>query len=256
MKNNKKKQWAIIGVIALIIIIGYAIFINLKVIYWKHQNIAYEQYKAEDLRQARLYNSTFADNEEEFKEKIKDFPETDQVIAKALYEIKPEIVNIKETLKNDLQTKEQITATRESQPHNILNDTRTTLYENGISTIEQYIQKFNIKGTISQKEYAHLRDLFVTGGNGLQIAEVYNAIERNGITVSETNSDFSQYEYQTTQLEEANQRIETNKKLLSEIRIKYNELITNNSTILEYQDTITTNGIKSAIDYLLGDEYE
>ena len=94
MKNNKKKQWVIIGVIALIIIIGYAIFINLKVIYWKHQNIAYEQYKAEDLRQARLYNLTFADNEEEFKEKIKDFPETDQVIAKALYEIKPEIVNI------------------------------------------------------------------------------------------------------------------------------------------------------------------
>ena len=173
MKNNKKKQWVIIGVIALIIIIGYAIFINLKVIYWKHQNIAYEQYKAEDLRQARLYNSTFADNEEEFKEKIKDFPETDQVIAKALYEKKSEIDTLIQQIRED-----------------------------------------------KDRRY---------GLNELNGTDGYNAEE---------------------DVAELDKKIKENEDKLEDIKIPLQEIIKNNSVSLEYQETITTNGIKSALDYM------
>lgn len=76
MKNERKEN-IIIVVIAVILIMGYVIFMSYQINYWKHQNIAYEQYKAEDLRQARIYNYTFAESEEDFENKIKDIPETD-----------------------------------------------------------------------------------------------------------------------------------------------------------------------------------
>ena len=172
MKNNKKNL-AIIGVIALIIIIGCAIFINFKIVFVKHQNIAYEQYRVEDLRQARIYNSTFADNEEKFKEKIKDFPEADQVIANALYEKKTEI-----------------------------------------DTIRQQIQE-------DKSEIDKLNEINGTDG--------YNA-EKD--------------------IAEIDNRIKENEEKLENIRITLNEVIKDNSIPLEYQETITTNGIKSAADYM------
>ena len=55
MESNKK-ECLTIGAIALIIVLTYIILMSFQVTYWKHQNIAYEQYKAEDLRQARIYN--------------------------------------------------------------------------------------------------------------------------------------------------------------------------------------------------------
>ena len=67
---NSKKQIVIIVVIVSLLIVTCTIAIGAMTTHLKNQKIAYEQYKAEDLRQARIYNSTLADNEEKFNEKI------------------------------------------------------------------------------------------------------------------------------------------------------------------------------------------
>ena len=171
--NNERKENTIIVVVLVILIIGYIIFMNYQVNYWKHQNIAYEQYKVEDLRQARIYNYTFAESEEDFENKIKDIPETDQEIAKYVYQARPEVDSIKqeykeqEKIKNTAEekvntltsSKNNATKELENRTYNILDDNRAKLTLEGINTIEDYVIKYNIKGNISISEYDHLYDL-------------------------------------------------------------------------------------------------
>ena len=247
--DNSKKEWTIMGVIALIIIIGYAIFISCKVMYWKHQDIAYEQYIAEDLRQAIIFNSTFATSEEEFLKKIENFPEADQIIAKAIYDIKPEVDPIRKEVRKDLKTREELIEILNSYPHDILSDNKTSLSTKGIYNIEQYLQTYNIKGNISGQEYVHLYEMFVPNGDSSQIAEFSNAINKYSIAASASVSA-PNYSGTMKQLADIDQRIMANENLLNKTRATYNELISKNSVPLEYQNTITTNGIKTVADYL------
>ena len=249
MKEDRK-ELIIVSVILVTFVIVMLVMFGIGYVNSKHQQIAYEQYIAEDLRQARIYNVTFAKTEEEFLNKIENFPESDKVIAKALYDIKPEVTTLKKTLKEDLYTKEQLIAMSSSQSHDILSDSKTSLSLKGIYTIEQYVQTYNIKGYISQQEYSHLYDMFVSYGDSLQIAEFSNVVNKYGIAASSSVST-PNYSEKEKQLEDVNQRIATNENLLNKISTTYNDLIAKNSTPLEYQNTITTNGIKTAADYLI-----
>ena len=72
--NNERKENTIIVVVLVILIIGYIIFMNYQVNYWKHQNIAYEQYKVEDLRPIKRaeFEDLNQDKIQQYLEKIKD----------------------------------------------------------------------------------------------------------------------------------------------------------------------------------------
>ena len=255
MKNERKEN-IIIVIVAIVLILGYLVFMKYQVNYWKHQNIAYEQYRTEDLRQARIYNYTFAKNEEEFMNKIKDIPEEDQIIAKALYEIKPEIETIKQQRLELLESKNKLTDTLKAKPHDIMNDTRTSLLSEGITTLEQYLETYNIRGSLYMEEYSHIVDMFgpyvdknMTDDTFGRILAEYN-INSNGFISREDNPNAIDYDKVEKELEEVNSNLAECEEKLSNINKSYNELIKENSNTLEYQETITTNGIKSAIDYL------
>ena len=274
MKNERKEN-IIIVVVAVILIMGYVIFMSYQVNYWKHQNIAYEQYKAEDLRQARIYNYTFAESEEDFENKIKDIPETDQEIAKYVYQARPEVDIIKQEYKEQEKIKSTaeekvntLTSSKnnainelENRTHNILDDNRAKLTLEGINTIEDYVIKYNIKGNISISEYDHLYDMFVTNGDSYEIAEFTNVVKEYNIQPDETVPTQQELEDNlqkvTQELQEAEQELSVEEQKLNDIKAKLdpirnegNDIIKENSVPLEYQETITTNGIKSAIDYL------
>ncbi len=274
MKNERKEN-IIIVVVAVILIMGYVIFMSYQVNYWKHQNIAYEQYKAEDLRQARIYNYTFAESEEDFENKIKDIPETDQEIAKYVYQARPEVDIIKQEYKEQGKIKSTaeekvntLTSSKnnainelENRTHNILDDNRAKLTLEGINTIEDYVIKYNIKGNISISEYDHLYDMFVTNGDSYEIAEFTNVVKEYNIQPDETVPTQQELEDNlqkvTQELQEAEQELSVEEQKLNDIKAKLdpirnegNDIIKENSVPLEYQETITTNGIKSAIDYL------
>ena len=274
MKNERKEN-IIIVVVAVILIMGYVIFMSYQINYWKHQNIAYEQYKAEDLRQARIYNYTFAESEEDFENKIKDIPETDQEIAKYVYQARPEVDIIKQEYKEQEKIKSTaeekvntLTSSKnnainelENRTHNILDDNRAKLTLEGINTIEDYVIKYNIKGNISISEYDHLYDMFVTNGDSYEIAEFTNVVKEYNIQPDETVPTQQELEDNlqkvTQELQEAEQELSVEEQKLNDIKAKLdpirnegNDIIKENSVPLEYQETITTNGIKSAIDYL------
>lgn len=274
MKNERKEN-IIIVVVAVILIMGYVIFMSYQINYWKHQNIAYEQYKAEDLRQARIYNYTFAESEEDFENKIKDIPETDQEIAKYVYQARPEVDIIKQEYKEQEKIKSTaeekvntLTSSKnnainelENRTHNILDDNRAKLTLEGINTIEDYVIKYNIKGNISISEYDHLYDMFVTNGDSYEIAEFTNVVKEYNIQPDETVPTQQELEDNlqkvTQELQEAEQELSVEEQKLNDIKAKLepirnegNDIIKKNSVPLEYQETITTNGIKSAIDYL------
>ena len=226
-----------------------AIIINNGITYRKHQEIAYKQYIAEDLRQARIYNSTFANNEKEFNEKIKDFPEADKVIAKALYEAKPEIDKIKQELKDNNSTKKNLTEEL-STKHDILHDSKLE----ALSSIEEYLEKYNITGEISGDEYEYLHELFCpkttdTNKSFLNEKEFAEAIAKHNISVTYSD-DYKDYTNLSRELTEVEFKISQEQGKLNSIKQEYNNIINENSPTLEYQDTITTNGIKSAIDYM------
>jgi len=287
MESNKK-EWLTIGAIALIIVLTYVILMNFQVIYWKHQNIAYEQYKAEDLRQARIYNKTFANTEEQLLEQIQDMPETDKNIAKAVYAERPAVNEIKQRilkeksvlkeLEEDLKEKneeldnlnEQIKSETEklNGKHNILGDTKTSLKSQGIYTLEQYVLKYDIKGNLSSKEYEHIYNMFVQNGNSIELSEFTNVtnkysigINNNAITYAsiqenliDLNNQFSNKNSVinsiNNEIAECNAKIETIKLELNPIKEKINKIVNENSIPLEYQETIITNGLKTAGDYL------
>lgn len=248
--SKDNKEWAIIGVIALIIIITYSILMSFQVTYWKQQNIAYEQYKQEDLRQARIYNSTFASSDEEFTKKIENYPEQDKTIAKALYEIKPEVDKIKKELKEAKINSEKLTEELSTR-HNILADTAETVK---FMNIKDYLIQNNINYKISLAEYVHLREIFVpksyiTSADKKAHEDFFTAgIEFYG--ESENSEDYRSYNDIEKELLSANEIISKDESQLNEYITKYSELINENSPTLEYQDTIITNGIKTAGDYL------
>lgn len=273
--NNERKENTIIVVVLVILIIGYIIFMNYQVNYWKHQNIAYEQYKVEDLRQARIYNYTFAESEEDFENKIKDIPETDQEIAKYVYQARPEVDSIKqeykeqEKIKNTAEenvntltsSKNNATKELENRTYNILDDNRAKLTLEGINTIEDYVIKYNIKGNISISEYDHLYDMFVTNGDSYEIEAFTNVVKKYNIQPDKTVPTHQELENNlqrvTQELQLAEQELSVEEQKLNNIKAKLdpirnegNNLIKEKSEPLEYQETITTNGIKSAIDYL------
>lgn len=273
--NNERKENTIIVVVLVILIIGYIIFMNYQVNYWKHQNIAYEQYKAEDLRQARIYNYTFAESDEDFENKIKDIPETDQEIAKYVYQARPDVDIIKqeykeqEKIKNTAEekvntltsSKNNATKELENRTYNILDDNRAKLTLEGINTIEDYVIKYNIKGNISISEYDHLYDMFVTKGDSNEIADFTNVVKKYNIQPDKTVPTHQELENNlqkvTQELQVAEQELSVEEQKLNNIKAKLdpirnegNNLIKEKSEPLEYQETITTNGIKSAIDYL------
>lgn len=273
--NNERKENTIIVVVLVILIIGYIIFMNYQVNYWKHQNIAYEQYKAEDLRQARIYNYTFAESDEDFENKIKDIPETDQEIAKYVYQARPDVDIIKqeykeqEKIKNTAEekvntltsSKNNATKELENRTYNILDDNRAKLTLEGINTIEDYVIKYNIKGNISISEYDHLYDMFVTKGDSNEIADFTNVVKKYNIQPDKTVPTHQELENNLQkvrqELQVAEQELSVEEQKLNNIKAKLdpirnegNNLIKEKSEPLEYQETITTNGIKSAIDYL------
>ncbi len=273
--NNERKENTIIVVVLVILIIGYIIFMNYQVNYWKHQNIAYEQYKAEDLRQARIYNYTFAESEEDFENKIKDIPETDQEIAKYVYQARPDVDIIKqeykeqEKIKNTAEekvntltsSKNNATKELENRTYNILDDNRAKLTLEGVNTIEDYVIKYNIKGNISISEYDHLYDMFVTNGDSYEIEAFTNVVKKYNIQPDKTVPTHQELENNlqrvTQELQLAEQELSVEEQKLNNIKAKLdpirnegNNLIKEKSEPLEYQETITTNGIKSAIDYL------
>lgn len=248
MESNKK-EWLIIGAIALIIVLTYIILMSFQVTYWKHQNIAYEQYKAEDLRQARIYNSTFASSNEEFIKKIENYPEQDKTIAKALYEVKPEIDTMKKQLKENKSKSEKLTE-EISHRHNILADTVETVK---YMTIKSYLIQYNINYKISKEEYLHLLDLFVPKSYVTSAdKKAHEDFATAGIEYYEDNevSNYRSYKQIEEELTVANSNVINIEQKLNEYKSKYSDLIKENSPTLEYQDTIITNGIKTASDYL------
>lgn len=240
--DKDKKEWAIIGVIALIIVIIYSILMSFQVTYWKHQNIAYEQYREEDLRQARIYNSTFASSNEEFIKKIENYPEQDQTIAKALYEVKPEVDKIKKGLKQGETRKQELNTILNSRPHNVFKDTKSNLSNNyRVYNINDYMRTFEIKD-ITIEEMHYLSDLF-----NLSNSSLLEAINKYKVEIIDERPYYDGMEQEIAEID--SKAIQSGNNL-SEMKANINKIIQENSPTLEYQDTIITNGIKTASDYL------
>ena len=235
------KEWKIIGIVALIIVLTYTILMSFQVTYWKHQNIAYEQYKKEDLRQARIYNSTFANSQNEFIMKIESFPEQDKNIAEALYNIKPEVNKIKQELKDGQTRTDELNKELATRPHNVFNDTRTNLSENyKIYNIDDYMRTFQLKD-ITPDEILYLENIF-----NIDSSKISEVIYKYNIQIISKRTDYDAMEQEINQIEnEANQK----KIRINEMKTSINKVIEENSPILEYQETITTNVMKTAGDY-------
>ena len=241
MESNKK-EWLTIGAIALIIVLTYVILMNFQVIYWKHQNIAYEQYKAEDLRQARIYNSTFSSNDEEKKKKIESYPEQDQTIAKALYNIKPEVSKIKQELKEGNNRKEELNSELINRPHNVFKDKRSDLTNQRIYNINDYMYTYMMQKDITMEEMQYLSSLF-----NISTSTLMDAINKYKVTIIDGRPDYDAMEQEILEIDNKAIQSENN---LSEMKANIDTIIQQNSPTLEYQETIITNGIKTASDYL------
>ena len=103
--------------------------------------------------------------------------------------------------------------------------------------------------------------MFVTNGDSYEIAEFTNVVKEYNIQPDETVPTQQELEDNlqkvTQELQEAEQELSVEEQKLNDIKAKLdpirnegNDIIKENSVPLEYQETITTNGIKSAIDYL------
>lgn len=242
MESNKK-EWLTIGAIALIIVLTYVILMNFQVIYWKHQNIAYEQYKAEDLRQARIYNSTFANNDEEFTKKIENYPEQDQTIAKALYNVKPEISKIKKELEEGNHRKEELNSELVNRPHDVFKDTRSDLTNQKIYNINDYMYTYMMQKDITMEEMQYLSTLF-----NISTSTLMDAINKYKVTI--IRDERPDYDAMEQEIVEIDNKAIQNGNNLSQMKANIDKIIQENSPTLEYQETIITNGIKTASDYL------
>ena len=156
---------------------------------------------------------------------------------------------MKKQLKENKSKSEKLTE-EISHRHNILADTVETVK---YMTIKSYLIQYNINYKISKEEYLHLLDLFVPKSYVTSAdKKAHEDFATAGIEYYEDNevSNYRSYKQIEEELTVANSNVINIEQKLNEYKSKYSDLIKENSPTLEYQDTIITNGIKTASDYL------
>ena len=107
--------------------------------------------------------------------------------------------------------------------------------------INDYMRTFEIKD-ITIEEMHYLSDLF-----NLSNSSLLEAINKYKVEIIDERPDYDGMEQEIAEID--SKAIQSGNNL-SEMKANINKIIQENSPTLEYQDTIITNGIKTASDYL------